>query len=585
MGVMLAEDIANLQDSLALSRKDLRLRMVGIAAIMLGFLPLVGWTVALIWGLASLIMAVGAGALLGGWARRRLSPDRWLLLAVAYIAVSYSVMGSLGLAASMTSGPWGLVNAECLMFCLVVYASRAGARSALVFYAAMAPVALYMAVMAVLAFVEHAPWKSALCLAMGTVFFLVNADQFSRWSREKTIGLDLARRRAEAATAAKSAFVAMVSHELRTPISGILAGAAELETAAADTTGRANAALITDSGRMMRTLLNDLLDLSKIEAGRMTVESTEFDLRRTLVGAVRFWRPETRRRGLKLRVHGARAIPQWVKGDPTRIRQIINNLVSNALKFTDRGTVTLSVWTIPIEGGGFLFRLEVIDTGPGMEQGQLDRLFGAFDQLEPSTVRTHGGTGLGLHISRELARMMGGDLTADSAPGRGALFRLITPMEFARPVDQTSRPVQAPEPEPALGLRVLVADDHHVNRQAFSLMLQGICTEVRCVEDGQEALDVLATAPFDLVLMDLNMPRLGGLEAVRRLRAGGGSNRRTPVIALTASVTAGDVDACLEAGMDAFVMKPVEARELMAAIDQVLSAGAAESAPSLEKAG
>ena len=568
-----AEQIQRLQDSLQLSRKDQRLRAVGIIAMAAGFLLLVGWVFALIWCAASLTLAIGAGAWLGSWGRQRLAPQRWLALAVLYIAASYSVMGSLALAASLVSGPWGLVNGECLMFCLVVYASRAGGKSALIYYCAMTPLALYMIAMAALAFGEKAPPAAAVSLAFGTLFFLVSADQFNRWSRQRSIAVEQARERAEAATAAKSAFVAMVSHELRTPISGILAGAAELERSAPDGSSRSNASLITDAGRMMRTLLNDLLDLSKLEAGRMDVEQIDFDIREALTDAMRFWRPETRRQGLRLRLAGAHAVPRWVAGDPTRLRQILNNLFSNALKFTEAGSVTLRLAATPIDATRIGFTLEVIDTGPGMDETQLGRLFRPFDQLAPSTARTHGGTGLGLHISRELARLMGGELTAESAPGEGAIFRLVIPLAPAAPVIAVETTDLVLEGK---GLRVLIADDHHVNRRAFSLMLQGVCDEVCAVEDGQAALDALADAPFDLVLMDLNMPVMGGMEAVRRLRAGSGPNRRTPVIALTASVTPSEVDACLAAGMDAFVMKPVETRELLAAMDQVLSAGVEE---------
>ena len=207
--------------------------------------------------------------------------------------------------------------------------------------------------------------------------------------------------------------------ELRTPISAILAGAADTERA-----GHAQGRLIGEAGRMMTTLLDDMLDLSKLEAGRMSVEAVDFDLRTAVLDAVRAWRPQARARGLRMRILGSRHLPGWVSGDPTRIRQVINNLLSNALKFTREGCVTLQLGGARNADGIWAVTIAVNDTGPGMTPDQLDRLFLPFEQLGVQTARTHGGTGLGLMISREMARLMGGDLAVVSAPGEGAVFTL-----------------------------------------------------------------------------------------------------------------------------------------------------------------
>jgi CheY-like chemotaxis protein len=204
-----------------------------------------------------------------------------------------------------------------------------------------------------------------------------------------------------------------------------------------------------------------------------------------------------------------------------------------------------------------------------MSADEIGRLFQAFDQLQASTARTHGGTGLGLNISRQLAQLMHGDLTAESVEGRGSVFRLTLALAPGTPVVDTAQPDH--EAVTPAGVSVLVVDDHAVNRQAFALILRSVCDDVICVVDGEEALEALSLRRFDVVLMDLNMPRLGGLEATRRLRTAAGPNRTTPVIALTASVSPRDVDVCLAAGMNSFVLKPVEAGELIRAVAHVLS--------------
>jgi CheY-like chemotaxis protein len=262
-------------------------------------------------------------------------------------------------------------------------------------------------------------------------------------------------------------------------------------------------------------------------------------------------------------------LPQWVTGDPTRLRQILNNLFSNAIKFTDKGSITLELSTLPVGADRFEATFKVIDTGSGMTQAQICRLFTAFEQLGESTARTHGGTGLGLAISRDLARLMGGDLVAASVHGQGSTFSLTIPLALAEAASPGKAAASATLSNER-PLRILIADDHEFNRRAFTLMLEAASAEITAVEDGLKALNALASAAFDIVLMDVNMPRMGGLEAVRRLRATAGPNARVPIIALTAAGGAEDIAACMNAGMDAFVTKPVEGAELFNAIEKVL---------------
>ncbi|MET3665620.1 ATP-binding protein [Caulobacter sp. 1776] len=375
------------------------------------------------------------------------------------------------------------------------------------------------------------------------------------WSRRAMEAERAARRAAEAQTAAKSAFIAMVSHELRTPINAILNGAEAFERDKSDAT------LIVDAGLMMRTLLNDLLDLSKIEAGRMGVEVVDYDLRALVADAVGFWRGAAEAKGVGLSLLGAEALPRWVRGDPMRVRQILNNLLSNAIKFTAEGDVRVKVRVE--QGKARTVTIVVRDTGPGLADDQIERLFTPYEQAGADTARAFGGTGLGLSISRDLARLMGGELTAANAEDGGARFilRLPTP-EGVEPL--------APEPDAALTRRdeaplILVVDDHDINRRALRQILEAFGARVETAEDALTALAAAETQVFDAILMDVRMPGMDGLEATRRLREGG-ANRQTPIIAVTGAVSADEVAACREAGMTGWVEKPVNPRDLYAAL-------------------
>ena len=340
---------------------------------------------------------------------------------------------------------------------------------------------------------------------------------------EAKLESDRRRREAEAAVEAKSAFVAMICHELRTPISAILAGASELERTAAASSGRSQAELIGHAGRMMRTLLNDMLDFAKLEAGRMSVEQLPLDLRRTIAEVICMWQPQAKTNDLRLRLAVAR------------------------------------------DGAGMtVISMAVEDTGPGMTAEQIERLFTPFDQLDAGVARKHGGSGLGLAISRELSRLMGSELTVSSAAGKGATFVVTMPFEEveAPAVEQAPAAVEA---------RVLVVDDHAVNRQAISLVLAPLGITPELAASAEEALERLAREAFDIVLMDVYMPGMDGREATRRLRANPGPNRETPVIAITASATPKDWDACLAAGMNGYVAKPIEPPQLYAVLEAVVS--------------
>ena len=427
------------------------------------------------------------------------------------------------------------------------------------FISAVAPHLVYMFMLPLVGGSQDDPVTPYYLIGVG-LLTLVLVMVFN-WSRRAMEAERSARLAAEAQTAAKSAFVAMVSHELRTPINALLNGAAALERQTGADRGAAS--LIADAGALMKTLLNDLLDYSKIEAGRMSVECVDYDLRLVVRDTVLLWRGEARAKGIKLDVKGARALPQWVRGDPMRLRQILNNLLSNAIKFTDYGGVTLSLATREGAGGREVV-MDIVDTGRGLDPAQAHRLFNAYDQQGADTARSFGGTGLGLAISRDLARLMGGDLSAAGDPGGGARFTLVLPARAGAAPSSEAADVSGLQGVADAPL-ILVVDDHDINRRTLRTMLEAMGARVETAEDAQTALDAADSQVFDAILMDVRMPGVDGLEATRRLRSGG-LNAATLVIAVTGDVSANDIQACLAAGMSGWVEKPVNAGRLYAAL-------------------
>jgi signal transduction histidine kinase/CheY-like chemotaxis protein len=575
------------QDALAAERlarvmtvrhRQFAMRVV-VGAVVAGlFFGFTGWMFATAWFVGYTALQLFEDKAYGTDPTRILSSRAGYRGTLYLLSLNTVLFSGFGLKEALSGGAWGVACA-CLLWAGAIMSSVVvsnGSKDAFV-YSAL-PSALFYLTAPLFTLMVNAPWIDAgAVIVAGGLNLMVGVTVWA--ASQKLYEAELAAREelerkkleAEAATAAKSAFVAMVSHELRTPISAILAGASEVEKTF-EPGLRSNGVLISDSARMMRTLLNDLLDLSKIEAGRMSVETISYDLRSLVLDTLKFWAKQMAKKGVRLRLLGAASLPRWVEGDPTRLRQILNNLFSNAIKFTAHGSITLKLAVTAGPAGMLAVGFDVIDTGPGMTEDQLSRLFTAFEQLGAATARTHGGTGLGLAISRDLAQLMGGDLTASSAEGQGATFSLCIPLRKAAPVAPQKAEVAA-GCEIDRPLRILIADDHEFNRRAFSLMLQAASAEITAVEDGRKALDALDIKVFDVVLMDVNMPVMGGLEAVRRLRAAGGPNASTPIIALTAAGGAEDIAACRAVGMDGFVTKPVEGAELFAAIEQVLCPG------------
>ncbi|MFO0627693.1 MAG: ATP-binding protein [Polyangiales bacterium] len=386
---------------------------------------------------------------------------------------------------------------------------------------------------------------------------------------------------AQAALAARSAFLATMSHEIRTPMNGVLGMAQLLEDSGLEGERLEWVRTLRRAGEALLTVLNDVLDLSKIEAGRLSVEQLPFDLEALLRECVRLFTPRAQQSGITLRCDLGALTGASVRGDPTRVRQVLANLVGNAVKFTERGEVVLSAHG----GDDDLVRIVVRDTGIGMSPEVLGRLFEPFSQADHSFARRYGGTGLGLAISSRLAQLMGGRLTATSEAGVGSTFTLELPLpRCAAAVAPRETRLPAPAPRPSLRVtpargRVLGAEDNEVNRKLLQRFLQRLGFEAVLVNDGAAAVEAVAREDFDAVLMDCQMPEVDGFEATARIRLREGPEARVPIIALTANAMQGDRERCLAAGMDDYLTKPLRMHELEAMLVRWIPDAARDGAP------
>ncbi len=435
----------------------------------------------------------------------------------------------------------------------------------------------YFAALFAMPVIAPDPTSPALPPLVGSVILLVLAVTVI-WSRLKSArvqelaALNEAQRRleqAEQAMADRAAMAAIVSHELRTPVSAILAGAHVIRQGQMPEETPETAQLIMDAGRLMTGMLNDLLDHSKIEARAMTLEARDFDLSAFMADTARFWAAAAQEKGLRLEV-SAVADPLWLKGDPFRLRQIVNNLISNALKFTPQGgCVTLGLSTRQEPQDHVAVTLTVADQGPGIAPDVMARLFSPFAQGSAQVARTYGGTGLGLTVSRDLARLMGGELSARSEFGQGAVFALEATLPQGEPVEeQGEQGMTAPQLQHRL--RVLAVDDHEINRRTLALVLHPLDVDLSMASDGASALQILTEQAFDVVLMDVNMPGIDGNETSRRLRASGGLNADIPIIGFSAGTEAEQIAASRAAGMTDWLAKPLEPTRLYEALERAL---------------
>ncbi|MCC6608439.1 MAG: response regulator [Burkholderiales bacterium] len=374
-----------------------------------------------------------------------------------------------------------------------------------------------------------------------------------------------ARAAAEAASRAKSQFLANMSHEIRTPMNGIVGMAELIASSRLDDRQRRYIEALHHSAESLIDIVNDILDLSKIEAGRLELAAADFDLRASVAEVIELLRVRAEEKGLALELSFADDVPRHVRADPIRLRQVITNLVGNAIKFSERGSVHVSVARGPSAPAPTL-RFEVADSGIGMTPEQSGRIFEAFTQGDASHTRKYGGTGLGLAISRELVELMGGEIGVTTALGIGSTFWFTAAVERAIECD-AAEAAALPEPLAPLSGHVLLVEDNELNRVVARGMLEALGLTVSVVADGRDAVREVFLRRYDLVLMDCQMPGLDGFEATQRIRARESATRapgRATIIALTANAAAGDRERCIAAGMDDYLSKPLHMADLHA---------------------
>ena len=371
---------------------------------------------------------------------------------------------------------------------------------------------------------------------------------------------DAAREEAERANRAKSDFLAGMSHEIRTPITCVLGMADLLVESKLNAQQRRYATLLRDAGQSLRAIIDDLLDISKIEAGKLELEDIPLGPAAVVESALAIVQSGANEKGLELSCELAADVPPWIKGDPTRLRQVLLNLLSNAIKFTEHGSVVLRAMRASVPAAEL--RFEVTDTGAGIDPAQRHQLFQRFSQVGQTTYRRFGGTGLGLAISRHLVEAMGGTMGVDSSIGAGSTFWFSIPCveTEAQAAAAQSVPVAA---APGAGARILVAEDQEMIRELIEVMLADAGHEVVSVRNGAEAVAAVQANDFDLVLMDIRMPEMDGIAATQRIRAMEHRVRGIPIIALTAYAMPADVERCLAAGASGHLSKPIDRKELL----------------------
>jgi len=543
-------------DSLAMSRRGRNSRLVAMV-VMAGFLAAIfGPAPALAWMATNLGLELWLIRLMRGVEARAGKPSS-LRTRLAPALTFSGVWSATALLAWWLGPPVMKFAALLTLLGLIVEGLKYAAVSRSATVSLLPPPVLALSVMP---FSVGKPlWMEVLASSLalfGLGGYLIDA---ARLLRANALALEKAQAEAQEASRAKSVFLAMMSHELRTPMNGVLGMAHALGSTQLDARQADYLETIVESGDGLMAILNDILDLSKIEAGKLELEAVPFEIRVLGRQLQRVWRETARVKGLTLSLEIAPDTPPWLSGDPIRVRQILLNLVSNALKFTQAGRVDIAI--APHAAGGV--EITVSDTGIGMTLEQQAKLFTPFVQGDRSIARRFGGTGLGLSICRELAEMMGGRIGVASRQGEGSTFTVVLGLATAEAPASEVAPEAAPD---IAGARVLVVDDNLANQAVARAILEAVGVLVATASDGREALARLRVEDFDVVLMDVHMPVMDGVEALRRLRSGEGGRPDIPVVALTADAMSGEIERLIGLGFDDAQPKPIQPAGLIHAI-------------------
>lgn len=542
------------------------LRYLIIASWAIGVLGTLGWQVAGLWFVATML----AGSLRGAVERRvsqRVGAG-WGLIFPAVATVTTAVWAVAPVLAWYSSAPFGQALAVALLisgYVLVFGQLRSSPRQAVV---VSSPYTLVTAIILLSQWGTPTFWSlltlipftggGIIVMVMMTMLREERIRAFQEHQSHLIGELEAARDRANAANDAKSNFLGVISHELRTPMNGVLGAAQLLSATRLETTQREYLSIIRNSGDNLLSLLNDILDMTKIEAGKMTFEVVDVaiaDLQKRVTGP---FEAQAQAKGLDFVAEFEGDVPAVVRGDPLRVCQVIQNLLSNAVKFTEAGVIRYVVRGEKIADRRVRFDFEVTDSGAGIAPNDLEQLFQPFTQLDASSTRRFGGTGLGLTIARRMANIMGGDITVRSSLGVGSTFTVSLEaevVEWAR-AEVTADVAAKADENPCLN--VLVVEDHPVNRMIIEAWMGSAGHRVQTAEHGQFAVEMAEHQAFDVILMDVNMPVMDGLTATRIIREQPGANRDTPIVVLSASARTEDHDAGMEAGADAYLNKPID---------------------------
>jgi len=530
----------------------------------------IGWTLA--W-----ISTIWAGLLVGIWLVEQfeagLTPRAQARLTRL---VSANTLVSTVLQAGILAAIWALGDELAQAFALIA-AFVGSAYVLLQYYSDLKRFRLlltpYVAVFLYIAFdlSQRAGWRVggvviclAACVSMTNFFFLSRrlldrSRSALRQARQRAQQGELS---AEAANAAKSTFLATMSHEIRTPLNGVLGMAQAMAGDDLSDRQRDRLSVIHRSGEALLAILNDVLDLSKIEAGKLELEHLEFELAEVARGAYSAFTALANKKGLSFALDIEEARGRYM-GDPTRLRQILYNLISNALKFTEQGEIRVHA-----RRDGDTLELSVSDTGVGIPPESLSKLFAKFDQLDSSTTRRFGGTGLGLAICLELAQLMNGEISVESELGLGSKFTLRAPLPWMGEEKAVCTVAESLSEQPEIALRVLAAEDNAVNQLVLKTLLHQMGVDPTVVENGRLAVEAWEAGDWDVILMDIQMPVMDGLTASAAIRVKEAElgRPRTPIVALTANAMSHQVEQYIAAGMDSHVAKPIQAAELFATL-------------------